>query len=751
MRKPCFAACLAALLSAGAASVPFTIRRGEGWVPATPCTEVAPGSALDFSRFGFADGPCGKQGRIVARGENFEFENRPGVAQRFMGVNFCSTGNYLPPEESRRLVGNLVRLGYNSVRIHHHDDEWAKALEKRRSGGANIPGDAHVSPPDDAMSRLDSLLASCRECGVYAATDLYVSRKVAWRDIGEERDGNIPVNRFKVLLHFHEGAFSNYLAFARSFLNHVNPHTGLRYAEDPTLAWLSLVNEGNLGNWDIAPYREFEGVVLPKWRAWLAERRAADPEYEMVPDILPDAVLEIPKDDHVVAFDDASMSNAGTFSARAHVIAFQQFLASLEAGFLRKMRVFLRDEMGCRALLTNMNGWRFTAPEQNVRDAFDCVDDHFYYAHPAFLGPNWTLPARIADKYPTSIGKADEFGVPYGVTRRLFGHPFSISEYNYCPPWEHRASCAFLLGATATLQGWSALWRFDWTAGGAGAVDSSKKSLNHFDMAGDPVATMTERAIVCLFLRRDLPELVSVCPRLYPPSETARLDVPSEDPTSCDARWVSWLAKVGGLVAEYAPLGAKETFGRFPQSVASKAGTEIAKDFGIPFSDIVQSPSGAVRIDRKAGSITVDTPYTVGGFVEKPGVVEAGGFRAEVEGGTASVWASSLDRLPVAESGRILVCIVGDVQNDGIEYEDATRRVLLRWGKQEGRLARRISADISLALDAACPRHVFALRPDGTRKREIDGFVSDGRLSFHADIGGDPEEAEFCYEIVRRL
>ena len=769
----CFCGLCVILCALCVEAEPFVLRRSAEWIPATPCTAVAPGSALDFSRFGFADGPCGKYGRIVARGEHFEFENRPGVPLRFMGVNLCTSGNYLPPDDSRRLVDNLVRLGYNSIRLHHHDDAWWKDYLTRRRGGAedekcqkpqlsiNVTNEntnlrASVSPcektnpvdpvnpvkdnfapsvsprEDTPISRLDALIAACREKGVYVTTDLYVSRKVTWRDIGEDRDGN--AGDFKVLIHFHEGAMSNYLAFARSFLGHVNPHTGVRYADDPTLAWLSLVNEGNLGNWDIRPFRTHESLVLPKWRAWLAERRAENPEYAKVPDTLPEAVLEIPKDDRVVAFDEAVKSNTGTFSAKAHVIAFQQFLASLEADFLRRMRTFLRDEMGCKALVTNMNGWRFTAPEQPVRASFDYVDDHFYYAHPAFLGPSWSLPARITDIFPTNIRKYDEFGVPYNVTRRLFGRPFTVSEYNYCPPWSERASCAFLLGATAALQDWSALWRFCWTCSDKGAVDSSKKSLNHFDMAGDPVATLTERAIFCLFLRRDLPEHDDVCPVLSRPSKLAKLDCKTRDPTDCPTRWAAWRAKVGGFVGEELPATAKGM-------------PELRASLGGALGDVIESPDGAVRVDRSKGSITVDTQRTAGGFVEKPGVVETRGFRAEIKGGCASVWASSLDALPISESGRILVCLVGDVQNDGIEYEDETMSVLLHWGKQEGRIAHRVTANLSIALAEESGWHVYALKPDGSRKREIKSRFSDSRLIFRADVGGDPNEAEFYYEI----
>ena len=359
-----------------------------------------------------------------------------------------------------------------------------------------------------------------------------------------------------------------------------------------------------------------------------------------------------------------------------------------------------------------------------------------------------THAARITDSFPTNIRKGDEFGAPYNVTRRLFGHPFTVSEYNYCPPWSHRSSCAFLCGAAAALQDWSVLWRFCWTCSERNAVDSSKKSLNHFDMAGDPVATATERAIFCLFMRRDLPELETALATLYPPSALARPGRESADPTSFDGRWATWRTKLGGLVAE-TPTPGMTVFRRFGSVEGPRSRDDLAALLNCKFGEVVTSPNGEVKVDRARGSITVDTPRTAGGFVDKPGTVETSRFRAEIEGGSASAWVSSLDRRPIKETDRLLVCLVGDVQNDGIEYEDETMRVLRRWGKQEGRIARRVAAAISVSLANAPGWRVFALNPDGSRKREVESVFRDGRLSFRADIGGDPEEAEFAYEVAR--
>lgn len=149
------------------------------------------------------------------------------------------------------------------------------------------------------------------------------------------------------------------------------------------------------------------------------------------------------------------------------------------------------------------------------------------------------------------------------------------------------------------------------------------------------------------------------------------------------------------------------------------------------------------------GWITVDTPCTVGGFLECPGVVRTAQLSADVSASNTSAWASSLDRKPIAESRRILFTLVSDVQNPGIEYEDEKMKVLIRWGRQDlGRIARRAVAKTSLKVAPGAWK-VCALNPDGSRKREIAAQYADGALHFTADIAGDPQEAEFYYELVR--
>ena len=159
--------------------------------------------------------------------------------------------------------------------------------------------------------------------------------------------------------------------------------------------------------------------------------------------------------------------------------------------------------------------------------------------------------------------------------------------------------------------------------------------------------------------------------------------------------------------------------------------------------DMRTGDAAAMRENRDTGSMAVETERTCGGFAEG-GEIAAGPLRAMLDC-TAAVWASSLDGRPLAESRRILLSHVTDVQNSGIAYADDSRTVLLRWGDMP-HLAHRGRARVSLA--CSWPRRVYALDFAGARRGEIASRYDGGAMSFEADVAGDSQNATFFYEIV---
>ena len=169
----------------------YTVRASDDWVPVNDTTAVKAGSALDFSAAGWIDAPAGKHGRVVRKGDHFEFAGKPGVKQRFYGVNLCFSANYMSAADAEELATRLSRLGYNALRIHHYERE----LCDRKDGTTIRP---------EKMAELDNLLNACIRHGIYLTTDLFVSRNVPWRSCGIDRDGVVQMKEYKELVLFHE-------------------------------------------------------------------------------------------------------------------------------------------------------------------------------------------------------------------------------------------------------------------------------------------------------------------------------------------------------------------------------------------------------------------------------------------------------------------------------------------------------------------------------------------------------------------
>ncbi|MBR4613929.1 MAG: hypothetical protein IKO40_14580 [Kiritimatiellae bacterium] len=721
---------------------PVEVAAGPGWVPLDARGEIEAGSALDFSALRPTGKPAGKFGRVVARGPHFEFEGMPGVPQRFYGVNLCSWVNYpKTPEDARKLARTLARVGYNSVRIHHHDGVCIDKSDPAR-----------VRLDEAMMRRMDAFVAACIEEGLYITTDFFVSRNTAgipWRACGVDRDGDISMADYKHAVYVHEGVYSNFLAFAENWLCRTNTVTGRRYADEPAIAWISLVNEANPDFSSSAARLAVPGWK-EAWETWLAGKKAAEPE----------------------RFADVTTTIPNGLNRDRQGRAFLLFLQDVEARFIGRTRDFMQS-LGYRALVSDMNdGWGCTAALMKERaDSCDYVDVHSYVDHPRFLEIPWRRPSWCPNENPF---KDEGLGASPVSVVRVFDRPFTISEYDFCGPGRFRGVGGIAVGAEAALQDWAGLWRFAWSHDLGGAIDPGTRTAGYFDIAADPLQLASERASLCLFLRGDAEPLTNSYAVSMPRERLSSLDAPIGMGTAMlDWVWAAWNAQIGCAIGN----GNAGDFGE----VLAKSSDEVRRDLG--FAPGAEVGTGAVKIDPAQGAFTVATPRTCGIFAES-GVFEAGALKVESSTGgnpvAATVWASSLDGLPLAESRRILVTHLTDVQNTGARYADEAMTVLLDWGRLphlmragKAKIELRIGNDhqsslstndtkinvnpaakdfaLSAALREEPPFRVFALSPTGARLRAVPSSfdAATGILRFTADTAADPASATYLYEIVR--
>lgn len=440
---------------------PLVMQASADWIPLAPKSlHIEAGSALDFSAF-LSDAPAGKYGRLVVRPDgHFAFEKR-NTPQRFYGVNLCFSANYLEHDEADKLAERLMRLGYNTVRIHHYEGDL---IDQTASNSLTVR--------PEQVDKIDYLIAALKKRGLYIKTDLFVSRPVKPSEMGLTEGG---MDDFKDAVLVSKPAMDNWKSFSRSLLNHVNPYTNVAYKDEPALAWISLINEPNLTNGRLGAWKpDLRAKFEQEWKTWYAKRY---PDNKTVP--------ELPKN----MGDDALGRDVAAFFAFLHKRGYDE------------MTGFLRNEVGTKTLLTYLNGWSETPAFMATRNSFDFVDNHFYWDHPSFLGASWGLPSTGASGNSSAVA-AGGAGPDVVAKTRLLGKPFTVSEWDYVFPNRYRAEGGLIMGAVSALQDWDAIWRFAYSHGREAVI--APRPADYFNMAQDPLRQASERTGLLLFLRGDM-------------------------------------------------------------------------------------------------------------------------------------------------------------------------------------------------------------------------------------------------------
>lgn len=730
----------------------LVITSGPDWIPLRPDLDVEPNSALDFSALGLTEAPAGRHGRVLARPDGqFAFADSPDRARRFYGVNFCFSAQYIPKDQADKLAERLARLGYNAVRLHHYERELVQGQ----------PETTTLNPRK--LDQLDYLVAALIRRGLYLTTDLYVSRPVPWREVGIARDGLIPMDTFKILVPVHQGAFDNWKKFTQALLGHVNPYTGRRYAQEPALAWLAMINEGNFGNF----YRDIQ--TFPEWRQawnqWLAKR------YPNPQDLASVWGHELKAGEDPANQTVALPERLQAEGPRARDCIL--FLADTERDMVQRMKAFLRDELDCRALVSNSSSWTRFTTDQSARQVYDYVDDHFYVDHPQFLEGAWRLPSRCPNTSPIAEGAAGGRAITF---TRLFDKPFTVTEYNYSGPGRFRGVGGILTGAMGALQGWGGIWRFAYSH--SSQSESSPSPMGYFDLAADPLSQAAERASLCLFLRGDLQTAPHSVTLVMTDADLAHpaARIPTLAPRW---HWLAWITRLGTQVVRspdqtfpesvLVPLAWQTPTSAYDErKVLSIAPYTTDNDrlaaalqerhfFKLgsapdPTRKFFRSETGEITIDGPRDVLVLDTPRTAGAYApagQSVGTSKAG-VQLSIQGTDATLWVSALDPNPIRQSQHLLVTHLTDLQNSDIEYAEPARQTLRAWGRLPY-LVRAGKAQVAIQLSSPAQYHVWALATSGRRLAEVPAQTDGSTLRFTADVAADPANgARLLYEVAKR-
>ena len=684
----------------------YIFKRDSQWRPVSSKRDIVKGSVLDFSFM--QDAPAGKYGFMtVTKDGHFQFEKAENPI-RFYGVNLCATSAFLPDDQQSRLADIFARIGYNAVRLHHID----MVLMKK------TPKNSLVFDKEKVRS-LDHMIFELKKRGLYINIDLFSARKMA---PGEFPD--LPklshAYDYKLAAMLHPAVNANLKAYARELLTHKNPYTGLSLAEDPVLTNIAVINENTI--YDL--YENCAGFNGESYR-------------------------------YCNKLFDAYCKEKGISpTPQTRPAEMRRFLYGRYKAYWEDMVKFLKEELKVKALLSDQNHHQ-SELLYSMRSQYDYVDNHYYWDHPAYIGKfMWTAPFQIRNSSALSTGF-----LPFRIMAptRVFGKPFTVSEFSFCYPNEYRSEGAALMGAYASLQDWDALYVFDFSCYWRAVF--MKDYPGPFSIGNDLARLLMERVMVAFFARRDVKSSEIAVPIAVKPNDF-KADYVEGYPDR--TQQLPFLFKIGSIGFENGKFDRevpKGTIGILPITDELKSADvplfktalphkEALKKVGMKENTRMISSTGELTADFKERTFKAVTAGSEA-LTVLPGKNMAGNFMSVTAmKNYCTAAAIAVDGLPLAKSGRVLLLHITDVRQENTHYLSRENRVIIKEPSQDDiNLGKYGTARFNLKTSGNFK--LYALERDGSVLGTVPFRKTADGIEFTADTFRIPGKVVFAYELKK--
>lgn len=690
----------------------YVITAGPDWVPFEHALDIAAGSVFDASRL--LDAPAGKHGalRVTPEGR-FEFTGRPGERVRFAGVNLNYSAQFLSDDDANTLAETLARSGYNTVRLHHFDGQL------RVAGGHSY----EIDPAK--LERLDYLFSALKQRGIYISIDLYSTRGFSVTEIASFGLSGTAIspNTFKALIPLDEQAYESWRRYTEALLTHVNPHTGLTWGDDPALISICPVNEDNL-------YNHYDANATVRSRY---EERF-----------------------------DAAYPPAGESTADRNALRYR-FLCEMHAASDARLTAFVRS-LGVKALLSGTN-YGATQALAYQRIAYDYVDNHSYFNHPSYPAGG-TLPLN---NHNDSLVRRRATMPRDVMPTRIFGRPFTVTEWNACRPNAYRAEAAAIMPAYASLQDWDGLWCFQYGDTRDMVIDGGVSGA--FAVASDPIGLIASRITSLLFQRGDIAPAQRAVVWAVRPEEAFAT---AERAFSSHFLLTGLISQVGTLPGQ--PGDMAEAFdavvtgynpapiGTLPENgYLADNETLISRmiaDGVLPEGSLTGygetarclSDTGEITLDAGAGTATVvsarSESFVLAANTQLTGTrVSVANDATPCTVSVIAVAGGAAGDFSLGNARRILVTHLTDALPTGTRFANEDRRQLLSWGSLP-QLVRR--GTVTVGLDLPGTWQAWAVDASGARVRS-QPITHDGQGIWTLALATNgPDGAQLAYELERQ-
>jgi hypothetical protein len=410
------------------------------------------------------DAPAGKHGFVNMKESNLFFDN--GKQVKFWGVNIASERPFLPREIADKWVNFMAAYGINAVRFHKFTWDATDGVHSTELAA-------------DKWSNFDYFTSKLKQQGIYVGwSHIYghrvlpadSSRLLAYSEVAGTRFPWSHLNGTTAsLVNFADDLQALNIELTVNMLNHRNPNTGLRYADDPALAFVELQNEDNIF-WaaietTLKQTPTYKALLCRKFSDWLFKKYKTQTML-----VKAWGRNNLPIDQTIEKKNIYPQPNHGFFSYESekawnnkeklpqHVIDKAMFLYEEQDRFYRKFVMAIRNT-GYKGLIIG-SCWQAgsgLAHLLNLRADYNAgvIDRHNYFGG----GTGHTLtPGKVRNQ--PMVNNAGSGLLSTGF-QQVKDRPFFASEWMSLIPNEWTAESAPIIAAYGLgLQDWDASFAF---------------------------------------------------------------------------------------------------------------------------------------------------------------------------------------------------------------------------------------------------------------------------------------------------
>lgn len=680
----------------------------DEWFPLLADEDTfSPESVIDMSAL--IESPAGKHGAVIAKGADLVFANAPEKPVKFWGCGANLEQDKYSREQQVRRIRYLKKFGNNAVRQHPLFDE--------------ISRDGKIDPK--RLDAYDWWFAELKKAGLYTQWSVFYHFPISAADGYDpelfaelEPIGNKGLRDTYGLICMSPKLWEIRTKVLIELLNHKNPYTGLRYADDPALMCVEFQNEDSIFFWN--PLGELSNPQPKKWKAHARKLRQMFAVWaaKKYPDAaaLTKAWGKLDAADkpgsELLLMGPWEMDQSGIRGRFAGQTARAgdtiRFLAEMQLEHYRACEKAVRATgFKAQTVTTNWLGGSGLLDQANIyTDTVGSMIDRHNYAGGGAGGHGIGEGQIYADSHLGKPG-AHLFSI---ALKQVEEKPFSMSEWTMCPPNQWKLEAAPIMAFYGMgLQGWDASFHF--------AQDGTR--------LGDGWPRMSSYVT-------DTPHFIGQWPALAravlqghvkPGALIAARRTTPDAALSGQPAWLQDYYNGNDLIK--APGGTpQEVFAAGRVTVGFSGGQSAGEKEGAAYrgASVVSAKDGGLSWHRNTKTILVTTPRTQAVIGHLEGTTELAGSRIAGKTPFASLIFTPLDDTDLAKSKHILITALARDKQTGAKYSDDGTK-LLAVGTAPLLLE---PVQAAITLKGAPPVSVRPLDPYGVPKKETVPVGKDG-------------------------